>query len=93
MKTENARAQREAVNHPSHYNSGSIEVIDIIKDQLGDDGLRGFDLGNALKYIMRSGKKDPSKTVEDLKKAVWYLNHYIEFLEGSTKYVPREVDQ
>lgn len=81
-KTNNPQ---EMVSHPNHYNSGSIEVIDIISDQLGDDGLRGFDLGNVLKYIMRSGKKDSSKTIEDLKKAAWYLNHYIEFLEKFAK--------
>lgn len=66
-----------AVNHPSHYTSGKFEVIDIIEDQLGLEGLRDFCLGNAIKYICRAGKKDPAKTVEDLKKAEWYLHHYI----------------
>ena len=41
----------------------------------------GYHLGNAVKYISRAGKKDPEKTAEDLKKAVWYLNRYIEKLE------------
>ncbi len=68
------------VNHPSHYTSGKYEVIDIIEDQLGLDGLRGFCLGNSIKYICRSGKKDVSKTIEDLEKADWYLNHYIKKL-------------
>lgn len=61
------------VNHPSHYTFGNIEVIDAIEDW----GL-GYHLGNAVKYIARAGKKDPTKTVEDLKKAIWYLNRYIE---------------
>lgn len=67
----------DPVNHPSHYTSGNIETIDFIEDK----GL-GFHLGNAVKYITRAGKKDPTKTVEDLEKAVWYLTREIERLEG-----------
>ena len=66
------------VNHPSHYTSGQIEVIDFIEDQH-----LGFHLGNAVKYISRAGRKDPARTVEDLRKAAWYLNRQIERLEGS----------
>lgn len=60
------------INHPSHYTSGKIEVIDFIEDQK-----LGFNLGNAVKYIARAGKKDSSRKVEDLQKAVWYLEHAI----------------
>ena len=67
----------DPVNHPSHYTSGKIETIDFIEDK----GL-GFHLGNAVKYITRAGKKDPSKTVEDLQKAVWYINREIGRLGG-----------
>lgn len=63
----------ETVDHPSHYNTGNIEVIEAI-----DDWQLGFCLGNALKYIARAGHKDPDKRIEDLQKAVWYLNHEIE---------------
>ena len=66
------------VNHPSHYTSGQIEVIDFIEDQH-----LGFHLGNAVKYISRAGRKDADKTVEDLRKAAWYLNRQIERLEMS----------
>jgi len=66
----------DPVNHPSHYTDGKIEVIDFIEDK----GLC-YHLGNAVKYIARAGKKDPGKTVEDLQKAVWYLNRYIEKLK------------
>lgn len=65
----------DAVNHPSHYNTGSIEVIDFIEDA----GL-GFSLGNAVKYIARAGKKDPSKTAEDLEKAKWYIDRELKSL-------------
>lgn len=66
------------VNHPSHYNSGKIEVIEAVEDW----GL-GYHCGNAVKYTARAGKKDPKKEVEDLKKAVWYLKRQIEILEAS----------
>jgi hypothetical protein len=62
----------DSVNNPKHYNSGKFEVIDIIEDQN-----LGFCLGNAIKYILRAGKKDESKTKEDLEKAIWYINRHI----------------
>ena len=68
----------DKVNHPSYYNTGKIEVINAI-----DDWRLGFSLGNAVKYIARAGKKDPSKLLEDLKKAAWYINHEIERIEKS----------
>ena len=68
--------EHDAVNHPAHYTDGSIEVIDFIEDKK-----LPYHLGNAVKYIARAGKKDPDKTTEDLKKAVWYLNRYIGILE------------
>ena len=64
------------VNHPAHYTDGKIEVIDFIEDKK-----LGFHLGNAVKYIARAGKKDPTKEVEDLKKADWYINRRIKELE------------
>lgn len=67
---------RDNVNHPSHYTSGQIEVIDFIEDKD-----LGFHLGNAVKYISRAGRKNPDKTVEDLRKAVWYINRQIKRLE------------
>lgn len=65
------------VNHPSHYNQGKIEVIEFIEDQK-----LGFNLGNALKYICRAGKKNPNVT-EDLRKARWYLKREIELVTSS----------
>lgn len=72
------------VNHPPHYNSGKIEVIEFIEDQ-GDGP--GFCRGNAIKYIARAGKKLPEKCspelaleleIIDLEKARWYLERLIE---------------
>ena len=65
----------DTVNHPSHYTDGKIEVIDFIEDKK-----LGYHLGNAVKYISRAGKKDPTKKVEDLRKAAWYINREIERL-------------
>ena len=70
--------QPDNVNHPNHYTIGQIEVIDFIEDKK-----LGFHLGNAVKYISRAGRKDADKTVEDLRKAVWYINRQIERLEMS----------
>jgi len=67
-----AKHTDNSIDHPDYYNTGKIEVIDFVEDQK-----LGFYLGNAVKYICRAGKKDPHKTVEDLKKAVWYINRYI----------------
>ncbi len=61
------------VHHPRHYTDGKIEVIDYI-----DDKGFGYCLGNAIKYISRAGKKDPATAIEDLQKALWYINHEIE---------------
>jgi hypothetical protein len=61
----------DLINHPPHYKGNKFEVIDIIEDF----GL-SFRLGNAIKYILRAGKK--GDRIEDLKKAIWYINREIE---------------
>lgn len=66
----------DVINKPAHYTATKIEPIDVIETW----GL-GFHLGNTVKYIARHGKKDPKKEIEDLKKARWYLDRYIESLE------------
>ena len=71
-------AHREAVNHPSHYNSGNIEVIDAIEDWGLD-----FNAGNVVKYVARHQHK--ANPVEDLRKARWYLDRLIERIENASK--------
>lgn len=66
----------DSVNHPAHYNQGKIEVIDFIEDKH-----LNFHRGNAVKYIARAGFKD--NEIEDLKKAVWYLEREIGRLEAA----------
>lgn len=58
------------MDNPSHYTRGSIEVWDFIRDQ----GLNYF-RGNAIKYICRAGFKSPHSEIEDLKKAIHYLEN------------------
>ena len=75
----------ENVSHPSHYTwlkkKCGIEVIDITRHM-------DFCLGNAIKYILRAGHKqdasltDNQKEIEDLKKAVFYINDRIAQIEG-----------
>ena len=68
----------EQVDHPSHYGGkdNDYEAIKVI-----DAWDLGFSLGNTVKYISRAGKKDATKEIEDLKKALFYLEHHIKTLE------------
>lgn len=64
------------VNHPPHYTSdpSGIECIEITQH-------RNFTIGNAIKYLWRAGLKDSAPVVQDLKKAIWYIQKEIERLE------------
>lgn len=68
---------QDVVNNPQHYKGKKFEVIDIIEDYK-----LGFNLGNLIKYVLRAGKKDPTKELEDLRKARYYLEREINKLEG-----------
>lgn len=61
----------DSVNHPSHYQGKGFEVIDII-----EDFNLNFCLGNAIKYILRAGRK--GDRVTDLHKAIWYIEREID---------------
>jgi len=63
-----------SVNHPKHYNTGKIEVIDAI-----EEWEMGFCDGNVIKYVARHRHK--GKPIEDLKKAKWYLERLIQQYE------------
>ena len=71
---------KEKVNHPDHYNSGKFEAMEVIADAGYGEG---FCLGNVLKYTLRAKHKEDE--VDDLKKASWYLDYWIQLLEGKTK--------
>ena len=75
-----------AVVNPSHYNTNKklvfqnpnvgLQVIDVI-NHFGLD----FPLGNALKYLLRAGKKNPSDPIEDLEKALFYIQEKIRLIK------------
>ena len=72
------RDTRDSVNHPRHYAMGwsnGTEVIDIAENL-------NFNRGNAVKYVARAGRKDATKTREDLKKARWYIDRELKRLGG-----------
>lgn len=82
----------DPVNHPDHY-QGKVECIDAIEAALGIDGFIDHCRGTAMKYIYRAGRKNSSKrskkkslkgkdtTVQDLEKAVWYLQRSIKAIK------------
>lgn len=78
---QNVNANKDMVNHPSHYQSESgLEVIDVIKAFTSNlTGIEATDTGNVLKYMCRWKNKNG---VEDLKKAKWYLEHLIDNVEN-----------
>ena len=68
----------DSVNNPSHYNQAGIECIDAIKASLGDE-YPDYCKGNVMKYLWRYKYKS---SIEDLKKAQWYLNSMVESVEN-----------
>jgi hypothetical protein len=68
-----AKKSNDSINWPKHYNASSIQPIDAIEAWKLD-----FRLANAVKYLARAGKKDPKKLKEDLQKAIWYIQRYID---------------
>lgn len=83
LAQQDNRVTNDAVNHPAHYTShpSGIECIEITRHYC-------FSIGNAIKYLWRAGlKKDASlkdveKEIEDLKKAIFYINDRISQIEG-----------
>ena len=63
----------EKVDHPDHYQAKGMEAIDVIEAYN-----LNFSLGSAVKYILRAGKKPGESSVEDLNKAIWYLQREVE---------------
>jgi protein of unknwon function (DUF3310) len=63
------------VNHPSHYETGKIECIDVMLETQGEESVKAFCICNAMKYLYRHKKKNGD---EDVRKASWYLNKYLE---------------
>jgi hypothetical protein len=69
----------DPVNKPEHYNMGSIECIDYIRQVLGLEGFIAYCRGNAIKYQHRAEYK--GKYLEDMRKHNWYSQKAIEAIE------------
>lgn len=80
---DTSESQKEMVNHPSHYKNNKYEAIDIMLDIFGKDKTVAFCELNAFKYLWRSNNKGTD--VQDKKKAIWYLNKYIELKEDKNE--------
>lgn len=78
-----SKKQKEMVNHPSHYKNNKYECIDIMLDVFGKDKTVAFCELNAFKYLWRSDNKGTD--IQDKKKAIWYLNKYIELKEDKNE--------
>ena len=67
------------VNHPSHYETGHFECIEVMLETQGKEAVEAFCICNALKYLYRHKRKNG---VEDVRKAKWYLDKYLELEKG-----------
>ena len=78
--SEHATPQADMVNHPSHYTFAdpAYEVLKVI-----EAWKLGYHLGNVVKYVARAGRK--GKQIEDLRKARFYLDRYIQKLEDEVR--------
>ena len=80
MFTSNEIKTNPNVNHPSYYNKGKFEAIEVI-----EDWNLGFCLGNTVKYIARAGSKSGNSELQDLEKALWYLERRIKEIEDGNE--------
>lgn len=79
----------DMVNHPAHYETNGIECIDAMIASQGAEAVRNYCVCNAFKYIWRHQHK--GKNDEDIQKAIWYLNRYLNLYEGKDE--PETDDQ
>jgi len=75
-------AKEDVVNHPSHYETGKFECIEVMEEVMGVEAVKNFCICNAFKYLYRCNRKNG---LEDIKKAKWYLDRYIKLSEGEDR--------
>jgi len=71
---EEEAVMTDMIDHPPHYNAGTVECIEAIRSALSEEGFREYCKGNAIKYLWRERHKGGN---EDIQKAIWYLNALI----------------
>lgn len=74
--------EHDNVEHPIHYETGKFECIEVMQEVMGVEAVKDFCVCNAFKYIYRHKKKNGK---EDLEKAKWYINKYLELSKESEK--------
>lgn len=74
------KQEYEFVDHPKHYNShpSGVECIDVVRHM-------NFNVGSAMKYLWRSGIKPGEDDIQDLEKAIWYLQDEVKRLKNLKK--------
>lgn len=77
-KPDELLESQDIINSPSHYKTGKYECIKVMIETQGVEAVRDFCICNAFKYIYRHENKNG---IEDVKKAIWYLNKYVELSE------------
>ena len=75
-KVDNLNKDNDAIK-PNHYKAGEFDVIAFCQYHN-----LSFDIGNIIKYITRAGKKEGNSELQDLNKAMEYLNRRIKFVKG-----------
>jgi hypothetical protein len=74
--------EKEMINHPLHYSFGDSNQYEVVKVCEAWELDKDAYLFNVIKYVARAGKKNPEKEIEDLKKAMFYLDRKIKNLEN-----------
>ena len=69
------KEEGDVVNHPDHYTEGGVEAIDVLEAKMSPMEFRAYLYGSVLKYVLRCKYK--GKELEDLRKAMWYLNKLV----------------
>ena len=70
------KEKKEMVNHPAHYNKGTMECIDAMVGAFGKEEVAIFSKISAFKYLWRLGHKDDE--AQEVGKIKWYLDKYLE---------------
>lgn len=78
------------VNHPSHYETGKFECIDVMLETQGVEAVKNFCICNAFKYIYRHNGKNGD---EDIRKAKWYIDKYVELSDGTEQEATKEIEK
>lgn len=74
--------KKDNINHPAHYETGSIECIDVLIETQGAKAVQSFCICNAIKYLYRWQRKNG---ITDIKKAKWYIDKFLDLNAGESE--------